>query len=139
MDLVLPLTLGPVFGMMWINTSKHKKLRKWSIGIEASNLGPVICSDIGSLTDANDAEQKGVILLTEDALLFKPLNGERQKQKIDLSEIDASITKSWVGFFKAPSGIKLTSEKIIKPAKFPRHWMYELRSRKNASLNPETA
>jgi hypothetical protein len=127
MDLVLPLIFGPVFGVMWINTTKHKKLKNWTNSFAASNSGAILCNDIGSLIDGNNQEKKGMIMLAEDSIIFNPFR-EEQRMKINLSEINPQLEKSWFGFFKTPSGIKLTNEQSIEPAKFPRYWLQKIRN-----------
>lgn len=130
MDLVLPFILGLFFGAMWINTSKHKKLKNWTHRLAASHSETILCNDLGSLIDANNREKKGMIILTPDSILFKPFYDEHQKMKIDLSKVHPQLEKSWTGFFKTPSGIRLTNNWSIKPAKFPRYWFQKIKSRK---------
>jgi|GEM_PF-6526551 hypothetical protein len=126
-DVIIPLLIGCIFGITWIKLSKHKRLKKRVNSFMGSNRDPIIFSDAGTLTGVNHAETKGIIVLTENKILFSPNKAEEQKFELALSKTNPRLKKSSFGFLNMPTGIQLTVGHSIKPAKFPRYWLQKIK------------
>ena len=126
--IVLSIIFGTFLGKIWTNSAEHKKLKKRIDDFPELNSEAFLLSDSGSLTSSAHSETKGLITLTKHEIIFNPAYDVEQKERIALSDIKPQLNKSWVGVFKIPTGIQLTTDQTIEPDKFPRYWLEKIKA-----------
>jgi len=127
-EIFIPLIVGLIFGMLWINSAKYKTLKDWKGDFIKQTTNNILFSDAGSMADSEHSNVKGKLMLTQNEVIFSPSDADNKEIRTDLSAINPRLERSGFDTFNMPSGVQLTQERSIYPNKFPRYWLEEIRN-----------